>query len=301
MSTDRFHPVTIGQRGLFEAALSVQARWSCECNFVNVFAWAEVYDTVHTAVAGRRIVCNRRVGKLLFPFGEWFVPETLEAVRVELSAHAVFPLAWGDVPREYVEAHAPALHALYDVDTTPDEDDYVLRAADVAALAGRDHQNTRRLIRQFGERVPGWRVAPITRDNLQTVRELAVRLLVTKGLSAFTDDEAKALHRACDHFEALGLEGLVLTAADATPLAFSLFSFTTPDVCNVHFEKADRQTTGAAQAMRVSVARHLAGRCAWLNIEQDMGDPGLRRSKRSYLPERLLPRYRLTPRTEAPR
>jgi hypothetical protein len=47
--------------------------------------------------------------------------------------------------------------------------------------------------------------------------------------------------------------------------------------------------------MRVAVARHLAGRCAWLNIEQDMGVPGLRRSKRSYLPERMLPRYRLEP------
>ena len=301
MSPDKFHPVTIDQRGLFEAALSVQARWSCECNFVNVFAWAEVYDTAHAAVAGRRIVCNRRVGTLLFPFGEWFAPDALEAARVELSAHEVLPLAWGDVPREYVEAHASALHALYDVSTTPDEDDYVLRAADVAALAGHGHQNTRRLIRQFGERVPGWRVSPIVRANLQTVRELALRLLVTKGLSAFADDEAKALCRAFDHYEALGLEGLVLTAADDTPLAFSLFSFTTPDVCNVHFEKADRRTTGAAQAMRASVARHLAGRCTWLNIEQDMGDPGLRRSKQSYLPERLLPRYRLTPRTEASR
>jgi len=300
MNTDRFHPVTIGQRGLFEAALSVQARWSCECNFVNVFAWAGMYDTVHTAVAGRLVVCNRRVGKLLFPFGEWFAPGMLEEVRAGLSADAALPLAWGDVPLEYVEAHAPALHALYDVGTSPDEDDYLLPAAGLAALAGRGHQNTRRLIRRFGERVPGWRAAPVTRDNLQTVRELAARLLAARGVSPSADDEAKALCRALDHFEALGLEGLVLAAADGAPLAFSLFSFTTPDVCNVHFEKADLRTNGAAQAMRVSVARHLAGRCAWLNIEQDMGDPGLRRSKRSYLPDRLLPRYRLTPRTEAP-
>jgi hypothetical protein len=32
----------------------------------------------------------------------------------------------------------------------------------------------------------------------------------------------------------------------------------------------------------------------WLNFEQDMGIPGLRRSKQSYRPAALLPKFRLS-------
>lgn len=295
MSSDGLQPIMIDQRGLFEAALAVQKRWSCECNFVNLFAWSAVYDTVYTEVDGRLVVCNRHVKRLLFPLGDWFAPNELEAVRAALDARTGLPLIWGDVPQEYIDRHAAALRPLYRVSTTPDEDDYLLRTADVAALLGRDHQNTRRLIRRFGELMPGWRIGPILPENQQAVLDMALRMEVEKGESVFADNETVALKCAFDHFGALGLEGLILTAADGSSLGFSAFSFTTPEVGNVHFEKADRQTTGAAQAMRVGVAHHLAGRCTWMNLEQDMGNPGLRRSKRTYRPERLLPRYHLTP------
>jgi hypothetical protein len=294
MNATPLQPVTLDQRGLFEAALAVQGRWSCECNFCNLFIWSGVYDTVHTEIAGRRVVCNRRVSTLLFPFGEPFEPVDLEAVRAEMAERTGLRLAWGDVPQEYVTRHADALHAHYAVSTTEDEDDYLLLTADLAKLAGRGHQNTRRLIRRFDEHVPGWRGVPITPANRQEALDLALRADAAHP-AGMLSDEADALQRAFTHFDALGLEGLALAAADGELLACSLFSFTTPEIGNVHFEKADRRIPGAAQTMRVAVARHLAGRCAWLNIEQDMGVPGLRRSKRSYLPERMLSRYRLEP------
>jgi hypothetical protein len=292
MKATPLHPVTLDQRGLFEAALAVQGRWSCECNFCNLFIWSGVYDTVHTEIAGRRVVCNRRVSTLLFPFGEVFEPAELEAVRADLAGRTGLRLAWGDVPQEYVTRHSDALSARYAVSTTEDEDDYLLRTADLAKLAGRGHQNTRRLVRRFDEHVPGWRGVPITPANRQEALNLALRADAAHPTGALSD-EADALRRAFAHFDALGLEGLALVAVDGALLACSLFSFTRPEIGNVHFEKADRRIPGAAQAMRVAVARHLAGRCDWLNIEQDMGVSGLRRSKRSYLPERRLPRYRL--------
>ena len=295
MSNAGLQPITITQRGLFEAALSIQRRWSCECNFVNLFAWSAVYDTVYAEIDGRLVVCNRHVNRLLFPFGEWFAPSELEAVRAALAVQTGLPLIWGDVPQEYIDAHDNALRPLYHVSTTPDEDDYLLLTADVAALLGRDHQNTRRLIRRFGELTPGWRIVPILPENQQAVFDLALRMQAEKDESEFSNNETVALKCAFDHFDALGLQGLILTAADGGYLGFSAFSFTTPDVGNVHFEKAERLVTGAAQALRVGVAHHLSGRCTWMNLEQDMGNPGLRHSKRTYRPERMLPRYHLTP------
>ncbi len=294
MSFASLQPVTLDQRDLFKAALAVQGRWSCECNFANLFIWSGVYDTVHAEIAGRRVVCNRRVGSLLFPFGEGFEPAALEAVRAGLADQTGLRLTWGDVPCEYVTAHVDALNGRYRVSTTPDEDDYLLRTADLSALVGRGHQNTRRLIRRFGEHVPGWRCVPLTPDRRHEALSLALHPDTAKG-TRVPPGEEDALRLAFAHFDALELEGRVLTAGDGTLLACSVFSFTLPDLGNVHFEKASRQIPGAAQAMRIAVARELADRCTWLNIEQDMGVPGLRRSKRSYLPATLLPRYRLDP------
>lgn len=294
MNLDRLKRVTIDKREAFEAALAVQQRLSCESNFANIFMWSEVYDTYYTEIDNRIVVLNLKVAALLFPFGQWFEPAQLEQHRADLSATMGIDLSWGDVPREYIETHAAALCQYYIISTTPDEDDYILSVENLAELSGRGHQNTRRLIRQFGEQVPGWRLIEITPDNSELARQFAMAQIEAERPGDFLDDESLAITRAFNNFSQLGLEGVLLISPSGEPQAFSVYSFTRPDTCNVHFEKADRQIRGAAQTIRVSLAQHLLQRAKWINLEQDLGNPGLRRSKASYMPEQLLPRYRLS-------
>ena len=180
---------------------------------------------------------------------------------------------------------------------TEAEDDYLFRATDLAAVQGRVHQNTRRLLRNFEAECAGASLLPLTAADAPAVLALADRL--RRGPPS--EPEAVALACALSHFSELGLEGLRLTDVRGHWLAFSIWSFTTPDVADIHFEKADRNLGGAAQAIRIGAARALAGRAAWMNLEQDLGLPGLRRSKRAYGPDHLLPRFRLMPRVPEPR
>ena len=289
-----FMPITIQDRPVFEKALSVLSRASCECNFTNVFAWKDVYQSCYVRYGGRVVVLGRSVRYLLFPFGSWLEPDELEALRRQLSQAAGLPLRWGDVPIDYVDAHREALSEFYWITESADDEDYLFKTEALAAVAGRSHQNTRRLMRNFEQAFPEARLRPVTPNDAPAILALATELRHGPNLEDAAAEEV-ALATAVAHFEALGMEGLCLEDGTKRMLAFSLWSFTTPEVADVHFEKAVRDIDGAAQTIRIGVARALVGRAPWLNLEQDLGVPGLRRSKRSYEPDHQLRRAHLAP------
>jgi hypothetical protein len=76
-------------------------------------------------------------------------------------------------------------------------------------------------------------------------------------------------------------------------IAFTIYSQQSDDMVNVHFEKFDREMKGAAQLINWETAKHLQDRYLYVNREEDMGVPGLRKSKRSYQPLMVLDSYRI--------
>ena len=62
----------------------------------------------------------------------------------------------------------------------------------------------------------------------------------------------------------------------------------------VHIEKADTRFHGAYPAMAQAFAAHFAMDYTYLNREEDLGIPGLRKSKLSYYPELLLEKWTAT-------
>jgi len=105
-----------------------------------------------------------------------------------------------------------------------------------------------------------------------------------------------ALRRAFELFDDLEGEGLVVLV-DGRVVAFSIFSRHIDGTCLVNFEKADHGMSGLSQYLnRVTAERLLGKGCLFVNREQDLGIPGLRKSKRSYDPDFLLENYSLIPR-----
>ena len=93
-----------------------------------------------------------------------------------------------------------------------------------------------------------------------------------------------------DDFEALGLEGLLLKA-EGRVVAFTMGNQIQRDTFDVNFEKAFAEIQGAYPVINREFARHIRARypeIVYLNREDDMGLPGLRRAKESYHPDILL-------------
>ncbi|MBE0617666.1 MAG: DUF2156 domain-containing protein, partial [Proteobacteria bacterium] len=69
-----------------------------------------------------------------------------------------------------------------------------------------------------------------------------------------------------------------------------------PETFVVHFEKAEPDREGLAQLINREFCLHGLHGYAYVNREQDLGDPGLRQAKESYNPVFLAAKYRVTPR-----
>ncbi|MBL8265345.1 phosphatidylglycerol lysyltransferase domain-containing protein [Steroidobacter sp.] len=81
--------------------------------------------------------------------------------------------------------------------------------------------------------------------------------------------------------------------ADGAPAGFVLTEMLNPGVQAVRFAKGRVSFDGIYPFMFHDLSRRQGGATAWFNFEQDLGNPGFRRSKLSYMPGALLDKYRV--------
>lgn len=75
-----------------------------------------------------------------------------------------------------------------------------------------------------------------------------------------------------------------LIRADGRVVAFSVGEKIYDDTFCVHIEKAFSDVPGAYAIINQQFLIHEAGNCKYVNREDDVGDPGLRKAKLSYHP-----------------
>jgi len=173
-----------------------------------------------------------------------------------------------------------------------DSFDYLYLRSDLAELAGnRYHKKKNRVnyftarhkhtIELFDERYAAGSLELL--EEWQRVRADAAN----RSVGPEAESNVEALLMAVK----LGLEGVVvLVEGRVTAFALGERLNSTTSVC--HFEKADPFMEGLSQLVEREFNRLLFTDCIWVNREQDLGEPGLRRAKLSYHPVELIRKFR---------
>ena len=95
------------------------------------------------------------------------------------------------------------------------------------------------------------------------------------------------------------MEGLQLCGGiyyvKGRPVAFALGEELKEDAFVLHFAKAVSGYKGLMQFVIKSFSTLLPKRYTYINMEQDLGDEGLRMSKESYRPAGFVKKFRVTP------
>ena len=180
----------------------------------------------------------------------------------------------------------------------PDRDgfDYLYEIDHLADLKGKKYQQKRNHINRFLDACPDWHTEPITPSQIPACQNLLdkwyrTRLEADPHLNYHL--EQLAMDRAFQHYEALGLDGLILFAGDK-PIAITMGSLLSPGVYDVHFEKALGEIPGDYAMINREFARYIREaypQVQYLDREDDMGLPGLRKAKESYHPDRMIEQY----------
>jgi len=167
--------------------------------------------------------------------------------------------------------------------------DYVYETEIMKTLPGNKHRQNRRWLNKFLENYEYELRFIDTKEMVEKTKELQLEWCIMRGCE---DDEGLeqeqiAIYEALDHFEELGFRG-ILIGVNKECVAYTFGEMLNDDTIVIHIEKAHMEYEGAYQAIGNLFLKNCYQGAKYVNREQDLGIPGLRRAKESYKPHHMV-------------
>ena len=292
---ERFRKVGLGDREILESLILSLEPCSCEMNFLNIYTWQEAYDTHWCIWDGFPVIWFKNENLLLFPGG--ILPEKMPPVsllkEIAMALHGSgFPVTVNQVPSVYLEQF-PEYEEFFCAEQMADEyGEYLYSVEKLASLRGGKLAKKKNLISQFKRLYPDYSVKPYTPDQMSQCQDLARRWSESHERDKTELHEERALQRTLDLSGALGAEGICLYVHDELA-AFSFWTRLNSETCDEHYEKANPSFKGCAQVVNQESMFAMSRAYKYVNREQDLGLEGLRHSKLSYVPEKIICNWNL--------
>jgi len=270
-------------------------RLSCEFSFPSLYLWNEIYHYKLSFINDWLLVFDTLYDYILMPMGEGITPQGLLTLSISLKQDG-YSGDISNVPPEFIERH-PELSHHYDIENERGLAEYIYSTEKLHALRGRKLRKKKNHISRFLRHYPNYQVEPmnatVRMDCLAMVENMLASMLVgNQAVSESIRQETIAIKRAFNAFDKIPLEGIAIYIESKTGnklVCFSIYSRLNKDVFTIHFEKVDYSYQGAAQIINWETAKILKDKCKYINREQDLGIPGLRKAKLSYEPELIYP------------
>ena len=262
-----------------------------EYAFSCMYLWSDYFGelgrvgdhlTQHASWRGREVY--------LYPAGAGDIKGAIEAIRAD-AAERGGPLRLRSLTKDKKEELEALYPGKFEFTACRNSYDYIYTVEELSELHGKKLQSKRNHCNRFEAAYPDYRVLPLTADQLPRCRAFTDewhRLHFLENDPADYALEQRAIGLAFDHFDALGMTGLVLEV-EGEVVAFAMGNPIRPDMFDVNFEKARADMNGPYPMINREFARRIAETpYRFLNREDDMGLEGLRRAKESYIPDLLL-------------
>ncbi|MFA5857558.1 MAG: phosphatidylglycerol lysyltransferase domain-containing protein [Elusimicrobiota bacterium] len=174
-----------------------------------------------------------------------------------------------------------------------DNDDYIYLVSSLTNLEGQKYHSKKNFVLQFKKRYK------YEYRALETAAQLDECLaLQQKWCKERKCEDNLSLHyenictaELLKHFHELHLFGGVIMIDDKIQ-GFTIAETTEPSTAIVHIEKAEKGFHGIYQALNNLFCEHaLMGKYEYINREQDLGIPGLRKAKLSYHPVKMVEKF----------
>ncbi|MBF0316241.1 MAG: DUF2156 domain-containing protein [Oligoflexia bacterium] len=264
----------------------------CDYNFTNLFIWSSIHDFRWGFCKDAFFVYDPQRDFLTYGLGKTLTVSEYVEISDQVRSKG-YSGNFYLFPESVVSEQREEFSRYFDLELNDYYSDYIYKTQKLVELKGAKLQKKKNLISQFKRTYPNYQVRAIGPADYQVCNDLAevwCRATETCG-DTFFIQEQEALKNALMNFEALSLQGLLLTSAEGELLGFSVFSELSDNIADIHFEKSNIEIKGSSQVINWETASYLLGRYEYLNREQDLGLNGLRQAKRSYVPEFQMQSY----------
>ena len=293
----QFQRLKLSQKDEYNEILFSCPPRGCEYSFANLYLWG------HQQVAfvhGCAAFFSHYDGRSVYPYPigngdrRAVIGEILSDARERGIPCRLTGLT--DSDRAELEEWFPGKFLLH---TSRDSFDYVYATDDLADLRGRKFQKKRNHANRFRTEHPNYEVKPLTVCNMAQAQHMVNDWFINRMREDPDGDywlENIALTRAFQHYERLGMDGILLLDGRQV-LAVTMGSRMANDTFDIHFEKAREDVDGAYTVVNQEFARYLRLKypdVAYLDREDDLGLEGLRKAKLSYNPHQMVEKFNAT-------
>jgi hypothetical protein len=180
----------------------------------------------------------------------------------------------------------------YLIEEDRDLAEYVYLTGELISLSGKKFHSKRNHLNKFlADTAYTWQ--ELTPEMLTQCLGICREWLKGREDSGDVDEsELCAIGEAVANMKELGLIG-ALVCIDGRPRAFTMGERFRPSMALIHLEKADPEIPGLYAFINQQFLYRNFGDMEFVNREEDMGIPGLRRAKESYNPVRMVNKYRI--------
>jgi hypothetical protein len=168
--------------------------------------------------------------------------------------------------------------------------EYIYSAQDLIELKGKKYHSKRNHINTFLKNYD-----PVLEEYSPKYRDECLELQRTWAAEKEQDEreareELESIERTLDNYEVLGLRGCVVKIGGEVA-AFSFGEQRCNETVIIHIEKAKSGFGGLYAYINREFAANFWSHCKYINREEDMGVPGIRKAKLSYHPVFMLDKY----------
>ncbi|MBQ8518440.1 MAG: GNAT family N-acetyltransferase [Agathobacter sp.] len=293
-----FRTIELKDKSRYNAYLYQGTPRGCEFSFSNLFMWGlQGITELHNHM----VLYSRYDRHCFYPFpiGARDKKAVLDAIFADAKERGICPCLTG-----LNEEAKSTLETLYPNQFYFHADrnnyDYVYDINDLADLKGRKLHRKRNHLKHFKKMHPDYVVTPITPENMDKVRAFVAewyKLKLEDNPDGDYRHEQAAFEKVFTHYSDLEMDGLLLEEHGEV-LGFTMASQMSPDTYDVHFEKARGNIDGAYTTINSEFANYIRNKhphIKYLDREEDMGIPGLRKAKMSYFPHHLVKKYKAFP------
>ena len=227
-----------------------------------------------------------------FPLGHGKTDKALEAIRQDALENNR-KLEFCFVTEEQKEVLDAVYGNILEYKKDDGDSDYIYGQQELAALSGRAYHKKKNHLSKFKRTYNNIRYSEIGAGNIEDAVIIEDNWYKEhiKDEDASINMEYSAIKEALLHFDDLALTGGILYVNDV-PAAMTIASYINDDTVDIHFEKCigEYAAAGGYAAINQMHAEALKN-VMYINREEDINIPGLRKAKESYHPKIMLKKY----------
>jgi len=318
---DGYIPVCDITDDLIRNLLLLKDSDACEDCYLGMYVWSRRYGLELLSIGDGYIFKSSRDNSFLFPMPQKKAKSVINELlntSDKLEFHRIT-----ESQKQFIEENFPGK---FEFEEDTGSFDYLYEAERLSDLKGKKLAKKRNHINAFLAEFDNWHVEIINENNIEgcvafakdwyenkiTSINEAVSLMAADNGNSYKKKEERdsgieedslgldslnyereALLRVFENFDKLGAEGILIRCADDI-IAFTIGQKISGRTYDVVFEKASEHIRGSYNMINREFVRFLREKypdLQYINRENDLNLPGLRKAKRSYMPCDMVKKY----------